>query len=102
MTKKQILVIGRHQETMEKVLHLINAHENWIGKGSITDENAIEMCNNNTFDMALLGGGIEVESGIKLRAAFTEKNPDIIIFQHFGAIGTLISDMEAAMPKEAA
>lgn len=96
MTKKQILVIGRHQDTMEKVLHLINSHDNWIGKGSLTDENAIEMYQNGNFDMALLSGGIEVESGIKLRAAFTEKNPEVVVLQHFGGIGSLTTDIEKA------
>ncbi len=96
MTKKQILVVGRHQDTNEKVLHLINSNEQWIGKGSITDENALEMYQNGAFDMALLSGGIEVESGIKLRAAFTEKNPDVVVLQHFGGIGTLTADIEKA------
>ena len=46
--------------------------------------------------MSLLSGGIEVESGIKLRAAFTEKNPDVVVLQHFGGIGTLTADIEKA------
>ena len=99
MKKKQILVIGRNQETMQKVLQLINQNENWSGKGSVTDESAEEMFKNGAFDMVLLGGGIEVESGTHLRNVFTVLNPEIIILQHFGGIGSLTSDIENAFPK---
>ncbi len=100
MSKKQILVIGRNQDAMQKVLELINQHENWTGKGSITDEGATEMFMNGTFDLVLLGGGVEVESGIQLRKTFTAHNPDIYIIQHFGSVNTLVSDIEAAFKTE--
>ncbi len=100
MNKKQILVVGRHQDTLQKVLTLINGNENWLGKGCITDEKAIEMFNEHSFDLILLGGGIEVESGINLRKLFTEQKPEIIFLQHFGGINTLAADISAALPKE--
>ena len=100
MNKKQILAIGRNMETMQKVLQLINQNENWSGKGSITDQNAEEMFKNGNYDLVLLGGAIEVDSGIKLRKVFTEQNPDIIILQHFGGIGSLSADIQNAFPQE--
>lgn len=100
MNKKQILVVGRDQETLQRVVQLINQNEDWIGKGSTTDDKAIEMFRNGTFDMVLLGGGLEVESGIKLREAFTSQKPNIIILQHFGGIGTLVEDIKATLQTE--
>jgi DNA-binding NtrC family response regulator len=100
MNTKQILVVGRNQDTMQKVLQLINQHENWTGKGSITDAGATEMFMNGTFDLVLLGGGVEVESGIQLRKTFTEHNADIYVIQHFGSVNTLVSDIEAAFKTE--
>ena len=90
--KINILVIGRHQEILETVLRIINKSENWIAQGTQTDEEAISLFNQQKFDIVLLCGGIAEESEAALRTVFTEKDPEIIIIQHYGGGSGLLSN----------
>jgi len=90
--KINILVIGRHQEILETVLRIINKSENWIAQGTQTDEEAISLFDQQKFDIVLLCGGIAEESETALRTVFTEKDPEIIIIQHYGGGSGLLSN----------
>ena len=90
--KINILVIGRHQEILETVLRIINKSENWIAQGTQTDEEAISLFAQQKFDIVLLCGGIAEESEAALRTVFTEKDPEIIIIQHYGGGSGLLSN----------
>ena len=90
--KINILVIGRHQEILETVLRIINKSENWIAQGTQTDEEAISLFDQQKFDIVLLCGGIAEESEAALRTVFTEKDPEIIIIQHYGGGSGLLSN----------
>ena len=102
MNKTEILVTGRHPQIMETVLRLINQNENWNATGALTDEEAIELFHQRSFELVLLGGGIEEESEKKLRSIFTYQNPGIIIIQHFGGgRGLLFNEITEALEKKA-
>lgn len=90
--KVNILAIGRHQEILETVLRIINKSENWIAKGALTDEEAMALFDQEKFDIVLLCGGIQEECEQALRAAFTQKDPEIIIIQHYGGGSGLLSN----------
>lgn len=90
--KVNILAIGRHEEILETVLRIINKSENWIAVGALTDEKAIVLFEEQKFDIVLLCGGIEEECEAVLRATFTEKDPEIIIIQHYGGGSGLLSN----------
>jgi DNA-binding NarL/FixJ family response regulator len=92
MRKIEILVIGRHPQIMETVLRLINQNKNWNAVGALTDEEAVEKFHRHTFQLVLLGGGIEEASERKLRSLFTFHDPDIIIIQHYGGGSGLLSN----------
>lgn len=102
MNKTEILVIGRHPQIQETVLRLINQNENWNATGALEDEEAIELFQRHTYDLVLLGGGVENESEKKLRSLFTYQDPEIIIIQHFGGgSGLLSNEITAALEKKA-
>ena len=97
MRKIEIRVVGRHPQIMETVLRLINQNENWNAVGALTDEDAVEKFYQHTFQLVLLGGGIEEASERKLRSLFTFQDTGIIIIQHYGGGSGLLSNeiMEA-------
>lgn len=101
MNKTEILVIGRHPQILETVLRLINQNENWNAVGALTDEEAIELFHKYSFDIVLLGGGIEEASEKKLRSLFTFQEPGIIIIQHYGGgSGLLANEIREALDKK--
>jgi DNA-binding NtrC family response regulator len=91
MNKLQILVTGRNEEILNTVLRLINNNPDWQATGALTDEECISHFTNQPFDMVLLGGGIPAQSETKLREAFKQHNPNIIIVQHYGGGSGLLS-----------
>ncbi|MEA5426225.1 hypothetical protein [Arcicella lustrica] len=84
MRKFEILVIGRNVDIHETVLRLINKNEDWQATGALTDEESCRLCKEKTYDMVLLGSGIEEESENKLREYFQSINPNLPIVQHYG------------------
>ena len=90
--KVNILVIGRHEEILETVLRIINKSENWVAWGALKDEEAIALFDSQKFDIVLLCGGIQEECEAVLRNTFTQKDPEIIIIQHYGGGSGLLSN----------
>jgi hypothetical protein len=90
----KILVIGRHPQIMETVLRLINSQPTWRAEGAITDQEAIEKFN-PTFNLVLIGGGVEESSEKKLKAAFEKMNPHLKMIRHYGGgSGLLFNEIE--------
>ncbi len=102
MRKIEMLVIGRHPQIMETVFRLINQNENWNAVGALTDEDAVEKFQQHTFQLVLLGVGIEEASERKLRSLFTFQDPGISIIQHYGGgSGLLSNEIMEALDKKA-
>jgi DNA-binding NtrC family response regulator len=102
MKKVEILVIGRNPAIMETVVRLVNQNEEWNAAGALTDEAAIELFHKYSFDLVLLGSGIEEASENKLRKLFNYQRPGIIIIQHFGGgSGLLSNEIMTALDKKA-
>ncbi|MCF2447578.1 response regulator receiver protein [Dyadobacter sp. CY345] len=90
--KVNILVVGRHEEILETVLRIINKSENWVARGAMKDEEAIALFDTEKFDIVLLCGGIQEECEAVLRETFKQKDPEIIIIQHYGGGSGLLSN----------
>jgi DNA-binding NtrC family response regulator len=102
MKKVEILVIGRNPAIMETVVRLVNQNEEWNAAGALTDEAAIELFHKYSFDLVLLGSGIEEASENKLRKLFNYQRPGIIIIEHFGGgSGLLSNEIVIALDKKA-
>jgi DNA-binding NtrC family response regulator len=99
--KINILVIGRHAQIMETVVRLINSQEGWSAKGAITDEEAIEIFGKDTFNLVLIGGGVEDPSEIKLKTEFEKIHPAVKIIRHYGGgSGLLFNEIQEALINE--
>jgi DNA-binding response OmpR family regulator len=90
--KVNILVIGRHDEILETVLRIINKSDQWTAKGALTNDEAFALFEDQKFDIVLLCGGIMEACEAVLRATFTQKDPEIIIIQHYGGGSGLLSN----------
>lgn len=96
--KLNILVMGRHPQILETILRLIHTQPAWHAMGALTDNEAIEKLRENNFDLALIGGGVEEESELKLKAEFEKVNPRIkIIRHHGGGSGLLFNEINEAL-----
>jgi len=99
--KTKILTIGRHPEILQTLLRLINQNPVWEGIGTIDEKEAVQLFLQGKYDLVLLGGGIEEEVETKLRAAFTQHNPAIVIIQHYGGgSGLLTGEIFEALAKK--
>lgn len=73
----KVLILGRQQFVMDKVLPLIRA-ENFDAVGVLTDEEAIENLRSGNFDVVAVGGGVESASREKIRAVADETNTKML------------------------
>jgi len=88
----QILVIGRHNEILETVVRLLNKEENWMASGASSDTEAIRLFDEQKPAIVLLCAGIEDESETAIRQYCIDKNPSIIIIQHYGGGSGLLKN----------
>lgn len=102
MHRLNILAIHRDTLILATVLRLINTNEKWNGIGAKTDEEAIDMFQQQPVGMVLFCAGIEPESEEKLKAVFSEQNPQPIFLQHYGGgSGLLSAEIYEALAKQA-
>jgi DNA-binding NtrC family response regulator len=98
MKKIQILIICSHEEILQTIIRLINKNEKWNATGTVDSENAVKVFNEQSFDLVLLGSGIDNTDENKLQKIFLQKDPQIKIIQHFGGgSGLLFNEIEAAL-----
>jgi DNA-binding NarL/FixJ family response regulator len=90
--KIQILVVGRHEEILNTLLRIINKNEDWVGQGTLSDEEAIKLFDSNDFDIVLLSSGISENCEESLCQYFRDKKNDIKIIQHYGGGSGLLSN----------
>jgi len=88
----RILAIGRNDEILQTLLRIIQKNEHWQAAGALTDEAAMQIFDSVHTDIVLLSNGIDENSEHKLRTYFTEKNPAVIIIQHYGGGSGLLKN----------
>jgi hypothetical protein len=97
-TKVNILVVGRHAQIMDTVLRLIHTQPNWRATGALTNEEALLKFKEDIFHVVLVGGGVEVDTERKLKAAFAEINPQAKMIRHYGGgSGLLFNEIQQAL-----
>ena len=69
----------------------------WKAEGAITDQEAVEKFN-STFDLVLIGGGVEESSEKKLKTTFEKINPQLKMIRHYGGgSGLLFNEIQEAI-----
>ena len=93
-----ILFIGRDTKMLEVVVRLINGQPGWQATGAQTDANAIELFVQHTFDLVLVGAGVDQQSVVLLTDNFRKKNASIKIVMHYGGgSGLLFNEIREAI-----
>lgn len=90
---KNILVIGRHAEMMDKVISLLQ-QEGYDAEGYQTNETAIAAFRNGHFHAVVIGGGVDHQSRDLFHQEFNAINPVVkIIDAHPSTILRSLSDL---------
>lgn len=98
MSKAQILVIGRNPEILSVVERLINNNPKWHATACLTDGEAIDACERQSFDLVLIGGGVEDQEEAHLRDEIGKRWPGTKIVQHYGGgSGLLATEINMAL-----
>ena len=96
-----ILIIGRHAEILATVIRLLNNQPGWQASGAQTDNEAIALFSIHSFDIVLIGGGVEEQSEEKLTNEFKKLKPAVKIVRHFGGgSGLLYAEIMEALSKQ--
>lgn len=95
MTTKRrvVLVIGRHQTILEKVMSLLEQN-GYAAIGAQTDAEALEVFRKQTVDAVIIGGGVEMESRAVFHVEFPKWNPEVKILDVHPQ--TVLSDLASA------
>lgn len=80
--KIKILVICRHEGILATLVRLIDKEKLWITTACSNEKIAIDSFKKESFDLVLLGSGIEDE--IFLKKELKSINPNIKIIDHYG------------------
>jgi hypothetical protein len=101
MYRLNILAIHRDRKILATVLRLLNANEKWNGVGAVTDEEAIEVFQQQPVGIVLFCAGIDETSEENLKAVFSRQNPAPIFLQHYGGgSGLLTAEIYEALAKQ--
>jgi hypothetical protein len=76
----EVLIIGRHQETLARILKTLNVLPVRID-GTTTDEQAFDLLRRNRYDVISIGGGVEAASRTRLKEVLIATMPDIQVIE---------------------
>jgi hypothetical protein len=78
--KLKVLILGRHQDILNRVLAALNKLPVRID-GAITDDQAFDFLDRNQYDVISIGGGIEAETRERIRDVLITNMPDIQVIE---------------------
>ncbi|PUZ22460.1 hypothetical protein GA0116948_10956 [Chitinophaga costaii] len=79
-----ILAIGRNPAIMAVVERLLNSHEHWKGLSVTSNAAALSAIEQTPYNIVLLCAGIPAAEEDTLRQALLQRQPQVIIAQHYG------------------
>lgn len=98
MSKKEILIVGHHDEIVATVVRLINNRPEWNGTGAVGCEEARKAAASIPFDVVLFGGGIDEKDEQELTTLFVHKHPKVVCLRHYGGgSGLLYAEIQQAL-----
>src|SRR5438309_1692573 len=98
MDTTEILVIGKHPQIMQTILHLINNKPEWNGTGAFTYDEAIALFKREVFRVVLIGAGLSAQENDDLCNFFSAHKPDVPVIQHYGGgSGLLFGEIYEAL-----
>ena len=94
----QILVICRHTAILQTILRLIGNKPEWAATGMQPGEEVLNLIKNQTFDLVLLGAGIQLNEDQQIRQNLSTFQPGVPVIQHYGGgSGLLYAEIYQAL-----
>ena len=94
----EILVIGTHPQILETVLRLLNKVESWNATGVSSPHEALEQAKSQSYQVLLLGAGLEDEDEDALTQEIRKIQPGIHVIPHYGGgSGLLYAEIYLAL-----
>ncbi|GAB3914551.1 response regulator receiver protein [Mucilaginibacter boryungensis] len=91
MKKVEILAVCSHPGILQTLLRLIDNNPGWNATGADNEQQALAYFNEKSFDIVLLGSGMDEVSEDRLRPACLAINPAVKIIRHYGGGSGLLS-----------
>lgn len=90
-----ILVIGRHEHMLHKVMDMLR-EKGYRAAGALSNQEALSIFSADTFDAVIIGGGVDGESRDYFHAEFPKIHPDVKIIDTHPQ--NILSDLQKAFP----
>lgn len=98
MKKIEILVVCCHPEISATIIRLIDKGEEMAGTTVISPEEAIISFTARSYDLVLIGSGLERETEQQLEAELKKQRPEVPVVYHFGGgSGLLYTEIKRAL-----
>jgi hypothetical protein len=98
-TKPRVVVIGKHSYILENIIGILK-REGLEPNGMLDDVDELaQKVLKMSFEVLLLGGGIDPHVRGSLISAVQLAKPECHIVEHFGGPATIISEISAALSR---
>lgn len=91
----KVFVLGRHPETLGKVLDFLrdNGYE---ADGHTENEEAFALFAQKVYDIVIVGGGVDTKTRNHIKKEFPATSPEIEFVEHYGDPTNLLGEIEEA------
>ncbi len=91
MKKINILAVCSHPEILQTIIRLVNNNPEWDCTGADSEQQVINLFKQQSFDLVLLGSGMDQKTEDKLKPLLMACNAGIKFIQHYGGGSGLLS-----------
>lgn len=98
MKKTEILIVCTHDEILKTILRLINSNALMHGIGVNTLEQALTVFKSSTFDLVLIGAGLQTQEEEELITNISRSLKKVPVVRHYGGgSGLLFTEIYQAL-----
>jgi hypothetical protein len=91
----KIFVLGKHAETLERVLIFLQEN-GYEADGEVESEKSLETFRLKTYDIAIIGGGVDNKTRALVKTEFPKTSPEVEFVEHYGDPTHLFGEIEGA------
>jgi len=84
MDKINILIVGINEPIMRTIARLIDGEEKWLATIAFSVEDALKICLEKEFGLALICAGLAQNEEVTLNSKLNELRPQLPIVKHYG------------------
>lgn len=84
MDKIEILIVGTNEPIMRTIARLIDNDGKWLATIAFSMEEALKICLEKEFSLALICAGLQPNEEIALNEKLNQLRPKLAIVKHYG------------------